>query len=121
VWTPEALKKLLSVASEKVVAVVLPAQWTGQRQGDLPRLPWSAYDGKTIRLKQSTTSKKVVIPVGATLRAFLDGLDKRSTQILVNSRGRAWTTEGFKSSSIRRVRRPASRTSTFTACAARRH
>jgi hypothetical protein len=25
---------------------------TGQRQGDLLRLPWSAYDGKEIRLRQ---------------------------------------------------------------------
>ena len=77
---------------------MLLALWTGQRQGDLPRLPWSAYDGKCIRLKQSKTSKRVTIPVGATLKAFLDGRDKKSTQILVNSRGRAWTSDGFKSS-----------------------
>jgi hypothetical protein len=32
---------------------LLLALWTGQRQGDLLRLPWSAYDGKYIRLRQS--------------------------------------------------------------------
>jgi hypothetical protein len=26
--------------------------WTGQREGDVPRLKWSAYDGQVIRLKQ---------------------------------------------------------------------
>jgi hypothetical protein len=31
----------------------LLALWTGQRQGDLLRLPWSAYDGARIRLQQS--------------------------------------------------------------------
>src|SRR5262249_730333 len=31
------------------------ALWTGQRQGDLLRLPWSAYDGARIRLRQSKT------------------------------------------------------------------
>jgi integrase len=41
------------------------ALWTGQRQGDLLRLPWSSYDGKTIRLRQSKTGRGVVIPVGA--------------------------------------------------------
>jgi hypothetical protein len=25
--------------------------WTGQREGDVPRLKWSAYDGQVIRLK----------------------------------------------------------------------
>jgi hypothetical protein len=28
------------------------ALWTGQRQGDLLPLPWSAYDGRFIRLRQ---------------------------------------------------------------------
>ena len=32
---------------------LLLALWTGQRQGDLLRLPWSAYDGNQIRLRQS--------------------------------------------------------------------
>jgi integrase len=34
---------------------LLLALWTGQRQGDLLRLPWSAYDGEHIRLRQSKT------------------------------------------------------------------
>jgi integrase len=28
---------------------------TGQRQGDLLKLPWSAYDGKTNRIRQKKT------------------------------------------------------------------
>jgi hypothetical protein len=33
------------------------ALWTGQRQGDL-RLPWSAYAGDQIRLRQSKTGTR---------------------------------------------------------------
>jgi hypothetical protein len=44
---------------------LLLALWTGQRQGDLLRLPWSAYDGTHIRLKQSKTGARVLLPVGA--------------------------------------------------------
>src|SRR5262249_47879313 len=40
---------------------LLLALWTGQRQGDLLRLPWSAYDGATIRLRQSKTGARVTI------------------------------------------------------------
>jgi hypothetical protein len=33
------------------------AIWTGQRQGDLLRLPWPACDGSHIRLQQSKTRR----------------------------------------------------------------
>ena len=48
------------------------ALWIGQRQGDLLRLPWSGYDGAHIRLRQSKTGIRVVIPVGGPLKAALD-------------------------------------------------
>jgi integrase len=75
---------------------LLLALWTGQRQGDLLRLPWSAYDGKHIRLKQSKTGARVVIPVGAPLKSALDAAVRRSTIILTNSDGTPWTPDGFR-------------------------
>ena len=74
------------------------ALWTGQRQGDLLRLPWSAYDGKHIRLRQSKTGRRVVIRVGAPLKAVLDAAPKRSTIILTTSDGKPWTSDGFRAS-----------------------
>jgi integrase len=72
--------------------------WTGQRQGDLLRLTWSAYDGKRITLKQSKTGVPVIIPVGSPLKAALDTTTRRSPIILVNSDGKPWTAHGFSSS-----------------------
>jgi integrase len=74
------------------------ALWTGQRQGDLLRLPWSAYDGTHIRLKQSKTGARVTIPVGAPLKAALDAAQKHGPLILVNSLRRPWTSHGFQAS-----------------------
>ena len=45
------------------------AVWTGQRQGDLLALTWTAYDGSSIRLRQSKRGRYVVIPVKAPLMA----------------------------------------------------
>jgi integrase len=73
-------------------------RWTGQRQGDLLRLPWSAYDGHRIRLQQSKTGARVSFKAGAPLKAMLDRTAKRSTQILVNSDGKPWTSDGFRAS-----------------------
>ena len=106
VWEPEDIRKLMAHASPAVMAVVILALWTGQRQGDLLRLTWKAYTGRAINLRQSKTNlrqskaggRRVSIPVGETLRHFLEGLEKRSPRILVNSRGRPWTEDGFRSS-----------------------
>src|SRR5262249_52340764 len=72
--------------------------WTGQRQGDLLRLPWSAYNGATIRLKQSKTGERVEIPVGAPLKAALDATPKRGPIILTSTDKRPWTPDGFRAS-----------------------
>lgn len=74
------------------------ALWTGQRQGDLLRLAWSAYDGEAIRLRQNKTGKSLLIPVGAPLRAALDATPRVSPIILTNSKGVPWTPHGFSSS-----------------------
>ena len=72
--------------------------WTGQRQGDLLRLPWSAYGGTHIRLRQGKTGARVVIPVGAPLKAALDATPKRGRLILTNSEGRPWLSDSFRAS-----------------------
>jgi len=40
----------------------------------------------------------VTIPVGAPLKAALDATKKRGPLILMNTRGRAWTANGFHAS-----------------------
>jgi integrase len=84
---------------------LLLALWTGQRQGDLLRLPWSAYDGTHIRLLQRKSGERrirVVIPVGAPLKIALDataaGKKGPFDKILVNADGQPWTPDGFRSS-----------------------
>ena len=74
------------------------ALWTGQRQGDLLRLPWSAYDGTHIRLRQSKTGRPIMSKVGAPLKVMFDGTPKRSTIILTNMDGKPWTSDGFRES-----------------------
>ncbi|ACA18252.1 integrase family protein [Methylobacterium sp. 4-46] len=98
VWTDDDERRFLASAPAHLHLPLILALWTGQRQGDLLRLPWSAYDGETVRLKQGKTGARVVIPVGAPLRAALDAAPRVSPVILVNSEGRPWTGDGFRSS-----------------------
>src|SRR5262249_55534082 len=96
IWTADDEAAFLKSAPAHLRLPLLLALWTGQRQGDLLRLPWSAYDGTHIRLRQSKTGERVVIPVGAPLKAALGAQPKKSTVILVNAAGTPWTADGFR-------------------------
>lgn len=98
IWTDADEAAFLERAPAHLHLPLALALWTGQRQGDLLRLPWSAYDGKWIRLRQSKTSRRIEIPVGAPLKAALDATSKRSTIILTNTEGKPWTSDGFRAS-----------------------
>ena len=98
VWTDSDEAAFLARAPAHLRLPLILALWTGQRQGDLLRLPWSAYDGAVIRLRQSKTGARVVIPVSAPLREALAATERKSPVILVNSEDRPWTSDGFRSS-----------------------
>jgi integrase len=98
IWTDADEAAFLERAPGHLHLALTLALWTGQRQGDLLRLPWSAYDGKHIRLRQSKGGARVVIRVGLPLKAALDTAQKRSTIILTNSDGKPWTADGFRAS-----------------------
>jgi integrase len=102
IWLADHIRKFCAVASEPLQFALLLALWTGQRQADLIGLTWMQYDGNKIRLAQrkSRGKKRVVIPVGATLKTALDARrpEKAEGAILRNTFGEAWTTDGFKTS-----------------------
>ncbi len=98
IWTADDEAAFLKKAPAHLHLALMLALWTGQRQGDLLRLPWSAYDGTHIKLKQRKTGARVVVKVGGPLKAALDATPKRSTIILTNSESKPWTSDGFRAS-----------------------
>jgi integrase len=100
IWTADGEANFLKRAPAHLHLPLLLALWTGQRQGDLLRLPWSAYDGTHIRLRQSKTGARVSIPVGAPLKTALDetAKTKHGPIILTSTDGQPWTSDGFRSS-----------------------
>jgi len=98
IWTADDEARFLAHAPAHLHLPLLLALWTGQRQGDLLRLPWSAYDGTHIRLRQSKTGRRVVIRIGAPLKRALDAAPRRSPIILTSKAGRPWTSGGFRAS-----------------------
>ena len=99
-WTEAHVEVLMAHASSAVALPCLLAIWTGQRQGDILGLTWSAYDGRAIRLVQSKGGRALVIPCAAPLRAALDAAkgQRKAVTICTTTRGKPWTEDGFKSS-----------------------
>jgi integrase len=98
IWTADDEAAFLKSAPARFHLPLMLALWTGQRQGDLLRLPWSAYDGAHIRLKQGKTGARVTVPVGAPLKAALDAAERIGPLILTNNLRRPWTSHGFQTS-----------------------
>lgn len=100
VWTEEDEMKLLSLAPPSIRLPFLIAIWTGQRQADILRLPWSAYDGERLKVKQRKGNARIPVPVSGALKAELDAaaLIKTGPIIVTNSFGRPWTSDGFRTS-----------------------
>jgi integrase len=57
IWDDEQVARFLQVAPPYLRLAMLLAINTGQRQGDLLRLPWSAYNGAEIKLRQRKTGQ----------------------------------------------------------------
>lgn len=103
VWTDAQVTAFRAKASPKLLLAMELARWTGQRQGDLLRLTWTAYDGTHINLRQSKTGRQVRIKVYSELKTLLDATKHEAVTILTPSRktgGRvtSWTGDGFRAS-----------------------
>ena len=98
VWSEAEIAALLRVASRAVALPFLIALHTGQRENDVLRLPWSAYDGQALHLRQTKTGRHVRIPVTAELRPVLDATPRVAVTICATSRKTAWTNDGFRAS-----------------------
>ena len=96
IWNDEHVASFLSIAPSYLCLAMLLAINTGQRQGDLLRLPWSAYDGECLKLRQGKTGAHVTIPVAAALKAALDAAPRRSPIMLTSSEGKPWSESGFQ-------------------------
>ena len=89
-WTPAQAATAIHGLPEPLRRAVVLALYTGQRRGDLVTLPWSAYDGMTIRLTQQKTGAKLVIPCHPALRAELNAWPRQAVTILTDARGNCW-------------------------------
>jgi len=88
VWTSEEIRIFCKVAVEmgrpSIALATLVAVNIGQRQGDILKLAWSQYDGKTITLRQEKTQKRLAVPVIQELKIVLDTTKRISPTMIIS-------------------------------------
>ncbi len=93
---PAHLAAFRAVADDPLLLALELALWTGQRQGDLLALGWSAYKDGRLSFRQVKRKRKVDMPVEATLRATLDRQPVKATTILTTAAGKPWGKINFQ-------------------------
>jgi integrase len=94
-WSDDLVVKFLEVARPQMVTAMYIVRNLGQRQKDIRELPWSAYDGQTILVRQSKGNKRIRIPVPRELKRYLDGLPRTDKLILTTATGKPFTKVRF--------------------------
>ena len=101
IWTDPDITQLKTATSTEVGWAVDLAAHTGLRMGDLLKLPWSRVGEDAIEMPTSKGKKQnrvAIIPIYDELRKVLDVIPKRGIMVLTNTRGKAWTANGFGTS-----------------------
>jgi integrase len=101
VWLPEHIAAFMEVASVEMQRALILGLHTGQREGDILRLAWSAYDGLRIVLRQGKSRRQgkaaplIEVPCTTALRRMLDGMDRVSPLILTTKTGQSFKARYF--------------------------
>lgn len=95
IWLPEHITAFMRVAPLEMQRALILALHTGQREGDLLRLTWTAYDGSRIKLRRGKARRAgvaaalVEIPCTAALCRMLDAMPRVSPLILTTKTGQS--------------------------------
>jgi integrase len=101
IWLPEQVEAFLAAASPEMQLAMALALHTGQRQADIRKLAWSAYDGSSISLRQGKANRLgkpapvTRVPCTRALKATLDLAPRRAAVILTTKTGRAYQKRYF--------------------------
>ena len=101
------IAKAAAMGHPSIGLAVALAHNTAQRQGDLLRMSWSQYDGRSIRLRQRKTGTFLDVPCTEQLKAVLDATPRIGTlMVMFEATGRPYP-EGTFARRFREVARAA--------------
>lgn len=98
VWSEDHMRAFEDANPDYMVRAMWFAYYTMQRQSDLLQLSRTQFRNNAFHLMQEKTDKIVEVPVHPKLLPLIKNTPMDRLLFLVNSRGQPWTTDGFKTS-----------------------
>lgn len=95
-WTEAETTAVLGAASGGLRLALALACYAGMRVGDIVRVNWSIYDGKTLEWRQGKTGDSVWLPALPELRTILDKAERTAPTIVTSAYGRPLTEAGLR-------------------------
>lgn len=107
IWEPAEIAALCAAARPSIALAVRLGLEIGQRPGDILRLTWTQWDGRSVSLRQGKTGAWVDVLATPELKAALDAAPRRAVQVVVNeATGRPYEHTNFNAV-FRRARKAA--------------
>lgn len=98
-WEKTERDFVLANAPIHLLGALALGLYIGARQGDILRMSKKAAAGGWIRFTASKNRKRIETPIAEGLAAILSRLpESEATTLLVNSKGKPWTSDGFRTS-----------------------
>ena len=94
-WLDHELEAFLDASPPHIKAAIALGAYTGLREADVLKFPWSARDGGEIR--QGKTTNPVWIPEHSELKKILDSVPVLGPVVVVNTQGKTYGISGFYS------------------------
>jgi integrase len=98
-WTDAEYETVIAAAKGGIKIAVALGRFTGIPEGDMVRLPRSAYDGQWITWRRGKTGNPIDLPAHPDLKAILDERQTASVEaitIVAGAKGRPYTENGFR-------------------------
>lgn len=104
-WSAGEFLTVCERASPRLRRPLLLAHHAGLRVGDIVVVPWSAWDGEVLTVRQSKTGHVVHVRAPRPLRDELNDARREGTQIVVNERAQPYTRDGLQTNLWRLVKK----------------
>lgn len=103
VWLPEHIDAFMAAAEIDMQRAMILGLHSGQREGDIRKMPWISYDGHRLKFRQSKSESQTkrrrgrLINLDCTkaLKEMLDGIERFSPFILTSKTGKQFTKRYF--------------------------
>lgn len=103
-WAHDEIAAVLEACKPELRVVVALGYYTGMSEGDVLRMPRSAYNGTTITFTRGKTGVPVVMHAHAKLREILDAAPAGAL-LAPNMWGKRYTLNGFRASFFAMIKR----------------